>query len=82
MVSTREVDIDRTTDILLLQETESSPKVKMSYENCSTPQPSDSELQIGCKGNGQDVVPISPVGKVAAFSVVYGVLFLVAIIGK
>lgn len=54
----------------------------MSYENCSTPQPSDSELQIGCKGNGQDVVPISPVGKVAAFSVVYGVLFLVAIIGK
>lgn len=54
----------------------------MSYENCSTPQPSDSELQIGCKGNGQDVVPISPVGKVAAFSVVYGVLFLVAVIGK
>lgn len=54
----------------------------MSYENCSTLQPSDSELQIGCKGNGQDVVPISPVGKVAAFSVVYGVLFLVAIIGK
>lgn len=54
----------------------------MSYENCSTLQPSDSELQIGCKGNGQDVVPISPVGKVAAFSVVYGVLFLVAVIGK
>ena len=56
--------------------------MKMSYENCSTLQPSDSELQIGCKGNGQDVVPISPVGKVAAFSVVYGVLFLVAVIGK
>lgn len=54
----------------------------MSYENCSTLQPSDSELQIGCKGNGQDIVPISPVGKVAAFSVVYGVLFLVAVIGK
>ena len=82
LVSTREVDIDWTTDILLSQETESSPKVKMSYENCST-QPSDSELQIGCEGNGQDhEVPISPVGKVAAFSVVYGVLFLVAVIGK
>ena len=81
LVSTREVDIDRTTDILLLQETESSPKVKMSYENCST-QPNDSELQNGCKGNGQDEIPISPVEKVAAFSVVYGVLFLVAVIGK
>ena len=54
----------------------------MSYENCST-QPSDPELQIGCEGNGEDhEVPISPVGKVAAFSVVYGVLFLVSVIGK
>lgn len=81
MVSTGEVDIDRTTDILLLQKTESSPKVEMFNENCST-QPDDSELQNNCKGSGQDQVPISPVGKVAAFSIVYGVLFLVAVIGK
>lgn len=81
LVSTGEVDIDRTTDILLLQKTESSPKVEMFNENCST-QPDDSELQNNCKGSGQDQVPISPVGKVAAFSIVYGVLFLVAVIGK
>lgn len=82
LVSTREVDIDRTTDILLLQKTESSPKVKMSYENCST-QPNDSELQNDCNGNGQlDQVPISPVEKIAALSIVYGVLFLVAVIGN
>jgi len=65
LVSTGEVDVDRTTDTLLLQKTESSPKVKMSNVNCST-QPKDSELQNSCKGNGQDQVPISPVGKVAA----------------
>ena len=52
----------------------------MSNQNCST-QP-DSELQNGCTGSGQDQVPISPVEKVAAFSVVYGILFLVAVIGK
>jgi len=53
----------------------------MSNQNCST-QPSDSELQDDCTSSDQDQVPISPVEKVAAFSVVYGVLFLVAVIGK
>ena len=81
LVSTGEVDIDRTTDILLLQKTESTQKLKMSNQNCST-QSNDSELQNGCTGSGQDEVPISSVEKVAAFSVVYGVLFLVAVIGK
>ena len=55
--------------------------MKMSNQNCST-QPNDSELQNDCTSSDQDQVPISPVEKVAAFSVVYGVLFLVAVIGK
>lgn len=51
-------------------------------QNCST-QTNESENKQVCTGNNvQDTVPISPVEKVAAFSVVYGVLFLIAVVGK
>lgn len=54
----------------------------MSNQNCST-QSNDSELQNGCTSvSGQGKAPISPVEKVAAFSIVYGVLFLFAVVGK
>lgn len=56
--------------------------MKMSGQNCSTGS-SDSEPPNGCSSaSGQGKVPISSVEKVAAFSIVYGVIFLVAVVGK
>ena len=54
---------------------------KMASRNCSG-HFNNSESQKICGVNINDQVPLSPTEKVAAFSVVYGVLFLVSVVGK
>lgn len=53
-----------------------------SILNCSS-RFNNSENQRVCASNVNDMkVPLSPIDKVAAFSIVYGVLFLVSVVGK
>ena len=53
----------------------------MSIRNCSS-QFNNSENFKVCADNVNDKVPLSPMDEVAAFSIVYGVLFLVSVVGK
>ena len=53
----------------------------MSSRNCSSQFNNSENLKV-CTDNINDKVPLSPMDKVVAFSIVYGVLFLVSFVGK
>lgn len=54
----------------------------MSSEDCATQTNDSLSEDPSCADNGQDEVSVSPVEKVAVFSVIYGIIFLVAVVGK
>lgn len=56
-------------------------KRKMAARNCSSPS-NNSDVPNACTENINDKVPLSPTDKIAAFSIVYGVIFLVSVVGK
>ena len=53
----------------------------MSIRNCSSQFNNPENLKV-CADNINDKVPLSPMDKVAAFSIFYGVLFLVSVVGE
>ncbi|XP_022780952.1 orexin receptor type 2-like [Stylophora pistillata] len=54
----------------------------MSSEDCATQINNSLNQDPRCADNSQDKVPVSPVEKVAVFSVIYGIIFLVTIVGN
>ena len=54
----------------------------MSSEDCATQINNSLNQDPRCADNSQDKVPVSPVEQVAVFSVIYGIIFLVTIVGK
>ncbi|XP_058968761.2 neuropeptide FF receptor 2 [Pocillopora verrucosa] len=54
----------------------------MSSEDCATQTNDSLSEDPRCADNSQDEVSVSPVEKVAVFSVIYGIIFLVAVVGN
>lgn len=54
----------------------------MSSEDCATQTNDSLSEEPRCADNSQDEVSVSPVEKVAVFSVIYGIIFLVAVVGN
>lgn len=54
----------------------------MSSEDCATQTNDSLSEDPRCADNSQDEVSASPVEKVAVFSVIYGIIFLVAVVGE
>lgn len=54
----------------------------MSSEDCATQTNDSLSEDLRCADNSQDEVSVSPVEKVAVFSVIYGIIVLVAVVGE